>query len=53
MGEIMMVSTKGQITLPSRVRSQLKIKAGDRITGEYSPDGFVIKRPVNFFSRIC
>jgi AbrB family looped-hinge helix DNA binding protein len=50
MSEIMIVSTKGQITLPSRVRAKLGIKAGDRIIGEYSREGFIIKKPLDFFS---
>jgi AbrB family looped-hinge helix DNA binding protein len=50
MSEIMIVSTKGQITLPSKVRAQFGIKAGDRIIGEYSRDGFIIKKPLDFFS---
>jgi AbrB family looped-hinge helix DNA binding protein len=50
MSEIMIVSTKGQITLPARVRAQFGIKAGDRIIGEYSQGGFVIKKPLDFFS---
>ncbi|GHU75103.1 hypothetical protein FACS189461_0690 [Spirochaetia bacterium] len=50
MGEIMVVSTKGQITLPVRVRTQFGINAGDRVVGEYSKDGFVIKKPRDFFS---
>ncbi|MDR3170928.1 MAG: AbrB/MazE/SpoVT family DNA-binding domain-containing protein [Treponema sp.] len=50
MSEVMVVSTKGQITLPSRVRTKFGIKAGDRIIGEYSEDGFMIKKPLDFFS---
>jgi AbrB family looped-hinge helix DNA binding protein len=50
MGEIMTVSTKGQITLPSRVRANLKIKAGDRIIGEQTSEGFILKKPKDFFT---
>jgi len=50
MGEIMIVGAKGQITLPTRIRSQLGIKAGDRVVGENSKDGFVLKKPLDFFS---
>jgi AbrB family looped-hinge helix DNA binding protein len=50
MSEIMTVSAKGQITLPARVRAQFYIKTGDRIIGEYSGDGFIIKKPLDFFS---
>jgi AbrB family looped-hinge helix DNA binding protein len=49
MSEVMVVSTKGQITLPSKVRAKFGIKAGDKIIGEYSEDGFVIKKPLDFF----
>jgi AbrB family looped-hinge helix DNA binding protein len=50
MSEIMVVSTKGQITLPSRVRTQFGIKSGDRIIGEYAKGGFIIRKPLDFFS---
>jgi AbrB family looped-hinge helix DNA binding protein len=50
MSEVMIVSTKGQITLPSKVRTKFKIKAGDRIIGEYTEHGFEIKKPRDFFS---
>jgi AbrB family looped-hinge helix DNA binding protein len=50
MSEVMIVSTKGQITLPSKVRAKFKIKAGDRIIGEYTEHGFEIKKPIDFFS---
>ena len=50
MGEIMVVSTKGQITLPAKLRSKFGIKAGDRVVGEYLEDSFVIKKPKDFFS---
>jgi AbrB family looped-hinge helix DNA binding protein len=51
MSEVMIVSTKGQITLPSRVRAKFGIKAGDKVIGEYLEDGFVIKKPLDLFSR--
>jgi AbrB family looped-hinge helix DNA binding protein len=44
----MTVSTKGQITLPSRVRANLEIKTGGRIIGEETPEGFLIKKPRGF-----
>jgi AbrB family looped-hinge helix DNA binding protein len=50
MSEIMIVSTKGQITLPLRVRAKFGIKAGDRIIGEEAQGGFIIKKPLDFFS---
>jgi AbrB family looped-hinge helix DNA binding protein len=48
MTEIMTVSTKGQITLPSRIRASRGIKAGDRIIGEQTPEGFILKKPGDF-----
>jgi AbrB family looped-hinge helix DNA binding protein len=48
MNELMTVSTKGQITLPSRIRENLGIKTGDRVIGEETPEGFVIKKPRDF-----
>jgi len=50
MTEMMIVSTKGQITIPAGVRARFGIKPGDRIIGEYSGDTFVIKKPIDFFS---
>ena len=50
MAEMLVVSTKGQITIPAAVRAKFGIKAGDKVVGEYSDDAFVIKKPVDFFS---
>ena len=50
MAEMMVVSTKGQITIPAAVRAKFGIKAGDKVVGEYSGNAFVIKKPVDFFS---
>ena len=50
MAELMVVSTKGQITIPAAVRAKFGIKAGDKVIGEYSGNSFVIKKPVDFFS---
>jgi AbrB family looped-hinge helix DNA binding protein len=49
MDEIMTVSMKGQITLPPRVRARLGIKAGSRIIGEQTSEGFILKKPRDFF----
>jgi len=48
--ELMVVSTKGQITIPAAVRAKLGLKAGDKLVGEYSGNAFVIKKPIDFFS---
>ena len=50
MTEIMVVSTKGQITIPAAVRAKFGISAGDKIIGEFSDNAFVIKKPIDFFS---
>ena len=50
MTEIMIVSTKGQVTIPAAVRAKFGIKAGDKIVGVYSDNAFVIKKPKDFFS---
>ena len=50
MSELMIVSTKGQITLPAKVRAKLGINTGDRIIGDFQNDAFTIKKPRDFFS---
>ncbi|MCL1875732.1 MAG: AbrB/MazE/SpoVT family DNA-binding domain-containing protein [Synergistaceae bacterium] len=50
MSEVMIVSTKGQVTIPAAVRAKFGIKAGDKVFGEYSDNAFVIKKPIDFFS---
>lgn len=45
MPDIMTVSTKGQITIPIEVRESFGIKAGDKIFGEETEIGYVIRRP--------
>ena len=50
MTEIMIVSTKGQVTIPAAVRAKFGINAGDKVIGEFSDNAFVIKKPVDFFS---
>ncbi len=39
------LTSKGQITLPKLVRTQLNLKAGDRLRFEAMPDGTLIARP--------
>ena len=43
------ISTKGQITLPARIRKQLGIKPRDRVAIDVVEDAIVIKRAVNIF----
>ena len=50
MAELMVVSVKGQITIPAAIRAKFGIKAGDKVIGEYLDNSFVIKKPVDFFS---
>ena len=38
------LSSKGQTTIPARVRQQLKISAGDRISYELEGDGVRIRK---------
>ncbi|MDR2668934.1 MAG: AbrB/MazE/SpoVT family DNA-binding domain-containing protein [Desulfovibrio sp.] len=50
MNDIMTVSAKGQITIPVDVRVKFEIKPGDKLIGEVSENGFVLKKPLDFFS---
>jgi len=43
------VSSKGQITLPARLRQKLGIKPNDKVMIETSRDTLVIKRIRDFF----
>ena len=45
MPDMLTVSTKGQITLPVDLRTRYGIEPGDRIFGEMTDIGYVIKRP--------
>jgi len=38
------VSTKGQITLPSELRSELGIKPGDKVTISFNDGDIVVRR---------
>jgi len=41
------LTSKGQTTIPKRIRDKLGIKAGDRMTFTLMPDGIVIMRVKN------
>lgn len=43
------ISTKGQITVPARMRKQLGIKPHDRVAIDLVENAIVIKRAVNIF----
>jgi AbrB family looped-hinge helix DNA binding protein len=45
MPDMMTISTKGQITLPANLRTKYGLKAGDKIFGEKTPMGYLLKRP--------
>lgn len=43
------ISAKGQVTLPVRMRRQLKLKPNDPVTIENLGDAIVIRRATDFF----
>ena len=45
MPDMLVVSTKGQITLPIDVRQKYKIEGGDKVFGEEIEAGYLIRRP--------
>jgi bifunctional DNA-binding transcriptional regulator/antitoxin component of YhaV-PrlF toxin-antitoxin module len=45
MPDMLTVSTKGQITLPVDLRTEYGLEPGDKIFGEMTDIGYVIKRP--------
>ena len=45
MPDMLTVTTKGQITLPMNLRTEYGIEPGDKIFGEMTDIGYVIKRP--------
>ncbi len=40
------ITSKGQITLPASIRKELKIRTGDKLDFEVTPDGEILGRPV-------
>jgi AbrB family looped-hinge helix DNA binding protein len=44
------ISTKGQITLPARLRNKLGLKPRDRVTIEAVEDAIVVKRAGDFLA---
>lgn len=45
MPDMLTVSTKGQVTLPADLRVEYGIVPGDRIFGERTDNGYVLRRP--------
>jgi AbrB family looped-hinge helix DNA binding protein len=43
--DMMTVSTKGQITLPVDLRTEYGLKAGDKVFGEKTSEGYLIRQP--------
>ena len=41
------ITSKGQITLPASVRKELKLKTGDKLDIEATPDGEILGKPVS------
>jgi AbrB family looped-hinge helix DNA binding protein len=40
------VTSKGQITIPKKVREQLRLRTGDRVLFHIEPDGSVKLQPI-------
>ena len=45
MSYMMTVSTEGQITIPMEIREEFGIKPGDKLLGEKTEEGYLIRRP--------
>jgi len=45
MPHMMTVSRKGQITIPLKIRREFGIKPGDKLSGEKTKEGYLIKLP--------
>jgi len=45
MPDMLTISTKGQITLPMDLRVEYGLEAGDKIFGERTENGYILKRP--------
>lgn len=46
MDMIVTITSKGQITLPPSILKELKIRTGDKLDFEVTPDGELLGRPV-------
>ena len=45
MPDILTMSQRGQITLPVSVRAEYELNAGDKIFGENTKDGYLLRGP--------
>jgi bifunctional DNA-binding transcriptional regulator/antitoxin component of YhaV-PrlF toxin-antitoxin module len=45
MTDLLTISTKGQITLPVNLRKEYGLNSGDKIFGEITKDGYLIRQP--------
>ena len=45
MPEILTMSQRGQVTLPFSLREEYGLKAGDKIFGERTKDGYLLRGP--------
>ena len=50
MSESMIVSTKGQVTIPLSLREKYGIQTGDRLFPELHENGFFVKKPKDIFA---
>jgi bifunctional DNA-binding transcriptional regulator/antitoxin component of YhaV-PrlF toxin-antitoxin module len=45
MPDLLIVTQRGQVTLPLGFRKEYELKSGDRLFGEVTPEGYLIRRP--------
>lgn len=41
------MTSKGQVTIPKRIRDRLGLKAGDKVEFDMNPDGWIVIRAAN------
>ena len=45
MPDILVMSQRGQVTLPAALRAEYELKSGDKIFGEKTKDGYLLRGP--------